>query len=115
MADQQTRGSARRTVRKFTPEQRAQIVAESREVGATVRAVAQRHGIGPTLLSMWRQQAAAGAQAALRRTGFAAVRVAATSTPAEGVIEVDLDQRTVRVRGVVDGAMLREVLAAARC
>ena len=34
MVDQQTMGSTRRTVRKFTPEQRAQIVAESREVGA---------------------------------------------------------------------------------
>lgn len=107
MQDQQTTGSgARRTVRKFTAEQRARIVAESREAGATVRGVAQRHGIGPTLLSMWRQQAGAG---------FAAVRVEAPARPAEGVIEIDLDQRTVRVRGVVDGAMLREVLAAARC
>jgi len=116
MLDQQTAGSGiRRTVRKFTAEQRAQIVAESREAGATVREVAQRHGIGPTLLSMWRQQAGTGRQAAARRPGFAAVRVQAPARCAEGVIEIDLEQRMVRVRGVVDGAMLREVLAAARC
>jgi hypothetical protein len=31
------------------------------------------------------------------------------------VIEIDLERRCVRVRGSVSGAMLREVLAAARC
>jgi|SRR5919109_4524794 transposase len=115
MMDQQTMGSGtRRTVRKFTTEQRQQIVAESHEAGTTVREVAQRHGIGPTLLSMWRQQAAKGVRAATRHAGFAAVRVATASRSTEGVIEIDLDHRVVRVRGTVDGAMLREVLAAAR-
>jgi len=102
----------RRTVRKFTSEQRQQIVAESHEAGATVRAVAQRHQIGASLLSLWRQR---DAQARLSRSaGFAAVRVTAPAPSAAGVIEIDLDQRCVRVRGRVDAQMLREVLAAAR-
>jgi hypothetical protein len=43
---------------------------------------------------------------------FAAVRVA--TAPTEGVIEIDLAGGCVRVRGIVDAGMLREVLAAAR-
>jgi hypothetical protein len=43
---------------------------------------------------------------------FAAVKVSAA--PADGSIEIDLVGRCVRVRGIVDGTMLREVLAAAR-
>ena len=47
-----------------------------------------------------------------RPTKFAAVRVAATQR--EGVIEIDLTGGCVRVRGIVDAQMLREVLEAAR-
>lgn len=102
----------RRTVRRFTSEQRQQIVAESRQAGTTVRAVARRHQIGASLLSLWRQR---DAQArVLKSSGFAAVRVSASASPAPGVIEIDLDQRCVRVHGCVDAQMLREVLAAAR-
>jgi hypothetical protein len=43
---------------------------------------------------------------------FASVQV--TAAPAEGVIEIDLHVGCVRVRGRVDGTMLRDVLAAAR-
>jgi hypothetical protein len=43
---------------------------------------------------------------------FAAVKVSAA--PADGSIEIDLVAGCVRVRGIVDGTMLREVLAAAR-
>lgn len=107
-----TRSGARRTARKFTSEQRQQIVAESREPGATVREVAQRHQIGPTLLSMWRKRDTRGRQPG--DAGFAAVRVTALTPSATGVIEIDLDQRCVRVRGRVEAQMLREVLAAAR-
>jgi len=109
---QKSSTGARRTVRKFTVEQRQQIVAESRQAGATVRAVAQRHQIGASLLSLWRQRDAQARQ--LRRSGFAAVRMSAPALPATGVIEIDLDQRCVRVRGRVDAQMLREALAAAR-
>jgi hypothetical protein len=44
------------------------------------------------------------------RGGAVKVRAA----PADGSIEIDLVAGCVRVRGIVDGTMLREVLAAAR-
>jgi len=109
-----TARKTRRKVRKFTLEQQQRIVEESFAAGASVRDVALRHDVRPTLLSTWRQQAARGTQRMGKHPRFAAVRVAAMAAAVDGVIEIDLDQRAVRVRGVVDGAMLREVLAAAR-
>jgi transposase len=111
----------RRVIRKYTDEQRRMMVAESLVVGATVRAVAQRHGVRPNLLSYWRRRSRAipaAAQAASGAARFAAVAVAMPRRdPADdnqGVIEIDLQRSCVRVRGVVDAAMLREVLAALR-
>ena len=43
---------------------------------------------------------------------FAAVRV--DVAPVDGTIEIDLSNRLIRVRGIVDAGMLREVLAATR-
>lgn len=101
----------RRVVRRYTDEQRRTMVAESLVAGATVRVVAQRHGVRPNLLSYWRRQ-----QGALGG-GFAAVAVT-TKEPvgslAAGVIEIDLSSGCLRVRGIVAGTMLREVLAAVR-
>jgi transposase len=102
-----------RTVRRFTAEQRAQMVAESYTAGVTISAVARRHGIRPTLLSYWRAIAGTTGKRASRAATLAAVRVSAPSAR-DGVIEIDLANGCVRVRGSVDGAMLREVLAATR-
>jgi transposase len=110
----------RRVLRKYTDEQRRTMVAESLVAGATVRAVAQRHGVRPNLLSYWRRRSRAmpaAAQAASGAARFAAVAVAVPRRdPADdqGVIEIDLQRPCVRVRGVVNAAMLREVLAALR-
>jgi transposase-like protein len=53
----------RRVVRKFTAEQRAQMVAQSYAPGVSVREVAQRLGVRPNLLSYWRGlQNSAGVQ-----------------------------------------------------
>ncbi len=95
----------------WTAQQRRRIVADSRVAGATVREVAQRYGVRPNLLSAWRRQ---GEAPPLRGkpVKFAAVRLRAA--PMEGSIEIDLAGGCVRVRGIVDGTMLREVLAAAR-
>jgi len=54
----------RRTVCKFTAEQRRRAVAESLVPGASVRAVAQRNGVRPNLLSYWRKQLGASGAAA---------------------------------------------------
>jgi len=107
----------RRPVRKFTAEQRRRAVAESLVAGASVRAVAQRHGVRPNLLSYWRKQYAVGgaaAFAAVRVSGGSHARGTAEIDSHAGVIEIDLASRCIRVRGIVDGAMLREVLAATR-
>ncbi len=95
---------------KWTAQQRRRIVAESRVAGAAVQEVAQRHGVRANLLSAWRRQD--NASRARKPVKFAAVKVSAA--PVDGLIEIDLVARCVRVRGIVDGTMLREVLAAAR-
>lgn len=95
---------------KWTAQQRRRIVADSRVAGASVQEVAQRHGVRANLLSAWRRQD--DASRARKPVKFAAVRVSAA--PVDGSIEIDLAGGCVRVRGIVDGRMLREVLAAAR-
>ncbi len=94
---------------KWTAQQRRRIVADSRVAGASVQEVAERHGVRANLLSAWRRQDASRAAKSVK---FAAVKVSAA--PANGSIEIDLVAGCVRVRGIVDGTMLREVLAAAR-
>ena len=98
---------------QWTAAQRVQIVAESLVAGATVQSVAARHGIRAALLTSWRRKQrvkpASGVTQSVAR--FAAVRVA---PPSDGVIEIELANGCVRIRGVVSGAMLREVLAAVR-
>jgi transposase-like protein len=96
----------------WTLAQKRQAVAESHAVGANVAEVAQRHGVRPALLSSWRRQVARMAQAPKKPAKFAAVRVMAAAV--EGVIEIDLAGGCVRIRGMVDARMLREVLAAVR-
>jgi transposase len=94
---------------QWTVEQRRRAVADSRVAGASVQEVARRHGVRANLLSTWRRQADT---ARTKSVKFAAVKVKAA--PADGLIEIDLLAGCVRVRGIVDGTMLREVLAAAR-
>jgi len=95
---------------KWTAAQRRRAVAESRLAGASVQEVARRHGMRANLLSAWRRQDQAARAA--KQVKFAAVKLSAT--PEDGSIEIDLVAGCVRVRGIVDGTMLREVLAAAR-
>jgi transposase len=95
---------------KWTAQERRRVVADSRVAGASVREVAQRHGVRPNLLSAWRRQDAESRAA--KPVKFAAVKLSAA--PAQGLIEIDLAGRCVRVRGIIDGTMLREMLAAAR-
>ena len=95
---------------KWTAEQRRRIVADSLVAGASVQEVAQRHGVRANLLTAWRRQDAASRTATPLKFAAVKLRVA----PADGSIEIDLAAGCVRVRGIVDGAMLREVLAATR-
>jgi transposase-like protein len=96
----------------WTLAQKRQIVAELYAAGANAAEVAQRHGVRPALLASWRRQATRMATSSKKVAKFAAVRV--VTAPSEGMIEIDLASGCVRVRGIVDAGMLREVLAAAR-
>jgi hypothetical protein len=96
----------------WTPTQKRQIVEESYASGANVAEVAQRHGVRPALLSSWRRQVSRMGTSSKKAAKFAAVRVA-PALP-DGTIEIDLAGGCVRVHGIVDAGMLREVLAAAR-
>ena len=51
---------ARDRRRRWSDEQKLRIVAESGEPGASVRAVAARHDVYPSLLHTWRRQARRG-------------------------------------------------------
>ena len=96
----------------WTPAQKRQAVAESYAAGANAAEVAQRHGVRAALLSSWRRQVARMGESTKKPITFAAVRVNAPA--AEGVIEIDLAGGCLRIRGIVDARMLREVLAAVR-
>lgn len=108
--------TSKRTVRgRWTAEQRQQIVRASLVAGASINEVAQRFKIRPNLLSSWRRRHAAALAASkgkAKPARFAAVRL--NAIPVDGTIEIDLVNRLVRVRGIVDAGMLREVLAVAR-
>ena len=98
--------------RSWTRTERQQIVDESHAEGADVAEVAQRHGMRLVLLQKWRRQNLSQAMSGKPRVKFAAVKVRRSAV--EGMIEIDLSGGVVRVRGIVDAQMLREVLAAAR-
>jgi transposase-like protein len=119
MEDQSGTGSTvvkRRTVRgRWTAQQRQEIVEASLVTGASINEVAQQYGVRANLLTAWRRRHAAATAVSKPKAGatrFAAVRVKAI--PVEGTIEIDLSSRLIRVRGIVDVGMLREVLAATR-
>jgi transposase-like protein len=95
----------------WTMEQKRQIVAESHLAGASLAEVAQRHGVRVALISSWRRYFLGTSRTADKSTKFVPVRVGAVP---DGVIEIDLGNGCVRVRGIVDAHMLREVLAATR-
>jgi len=96
----------------WTKEQKRQIVTESHLAGANLAEVAQRHGVRVALVSSWRRYFLRTSPTAEKSTNFVPVRVGAV--PTDGVIEIDLGNGCVRVRGIVDAHMLREVLAATR-
>lgn len=115
-------GSGRR--RRWTAEQKAQIVTESYERGDTVCEVARRHGLTPQQLFAWRRDAR-GAEAASGESGMAfapviveAGRPSADAPIAPGqpgrlaVIEITIGAATVRIAPGTDAATLQTVLRA---
>jgi transposase len=120
------RGQARR---RWSDEEKRQLVAETFMPGATVHAVAQRHGVNTSQLFTWRKRyrgdlglpapAPAPAAAAFAAVEFVAARSPTETSEAEvhphaqGVIEIDLPRRgRLRISGCVDPAVVTAALRA---
>lgn len=119
--------SGRRT---FSREYKLEIVQECGAPGASVAAVALSHRINANQVRKWIVQHRAGRlwplppgtaallpvslQPTARSTQFAASQSAppAPQACASGVIEIEFDVARVRLRGAVEGAVLRTVLDA---
>lgn len=117
-------GDTRR--RRWLPEEKAAILAESCQPGASVSEVARRHGVNRNLLGTWRRQArrndgGAGpalvpiriVEAATATAGPAgeAKRKRVVSRSAPGSIDIETCGVRVRVNGPADAAVLQQVLA----
>ena len=113
--------------RRWSLEEKLRIVAESREPGASVRAVAARHDVYPNLLSTWRNLERRGRLALASPTRFVPIHLIETAPPsavtpppaaqrpAVDGIEITLpDGSRVRVGNDVSLTSLRRVMAALR-
>lgn len=108
-------GAGRR--RAWTPEQKAEIVADSNRSGASVSAVARRHGLTPQQLFGWRRDARRQAEGPAPVPAFVPVVVEAdavmpTSGPELHLIEVVIGAVTVRIPRGVDSTTLEAVVRA---
>jgi transposase len=110
--------------RRWTADEKAQILMESLAPGARISDVARRHNLNRGLLQAWRRQAAGAKPPGQPTAAFvpicctddvaptpAALPVPQTSSAGPGVIEIELGRARVRVQGVVDADALRLVLA----
>jgi len=113
--------------RRWSVAEKLRIVAESDEPGASVRAVAARHDVYPSLLHTWRRQMRQGHLTSPGVAPFVPIRLlhpapqaappspASSERPASEMIEVVLpDGSRVRVGNEINLAALRRVIAALR-
>ena len=117
-------GAGRR--RAWTAEDKAEIVAESYECGASVSAVARRHGLSPQQLFGWRRAGRKGSVGESRESGFAfapviveGVRPGSLPTvPGDqggsALVEIAIGVATARVPPGTDAATLTMVPRAMR-
>ena len=111
-------GTARR--RRWDAETKGRLVAESFEPGCSVSEVARRHDISSSLLFLWRRQAAKNAESKVRGGPAFVPMVVAGDAPAAPVVteacvvEVELGDVRIRIKGPVDRSVLREVFLAVR-
>ena len=121
--------------RRWSTAEKLRLVGETQEAGASIRAVAARHGVCESLLFTWRRQAREGVliepetpvfmpvhmieapPTAAQATPPMAARPTAPARPSvlSSLIEIELGNgRQVRVGSDVNLAALRRVLAALR-
>ncbi len=120
------RESVIRRRRKWSVQEKAQIVREALRSGAVLQEVAQRHGLHPSLLTRWRTQHQAVVKKVSRREAHLLpvrverarprARFAQPGHPSEssaklGTIEVEFSAgRRLHIQGIVDAQILRAVL-----
>jgi transposase-like protein len=98
--------------KRYTTEQREQLLAEVRSSGETVREVAARLGVGVSAAYLWVKEA--GASAEKKSVESAQAPVFARVVPKRllrGLV-VEVGSAAIRVEGEFDAKLLREVVAA---
>ncbi|PHR07091.1 MAG: IS66 family insertion sequence hypothetical protein [Sulfitobacter sp.] len=114
-------GGDRRRCRRWPEEVKARIVAETLVDGATVNAVARRHGMRPNHLSEWRRMAREGKLVLPNLEGIAfvpvtidKVDVALPELPVTDAGTLDLlkGDVTIRLPGDTPAARIAEIVAA---
>ena len=103
--------------RRWSGEEKARITAESFVAGAHVSDVARRHAMSLGLLHHWRRlarQAGSSGDAMFVPVLRQEDTSEAGSSGSGAMIEIALGGACIRVRGRVDGAALRTVIAAVR-
>lgn len=114
--------------RKYSVAEKLSMVEETRQPGASVPEVAQRHGVNANLLSVWRRLERQGLLMDGGRSKVPALLPVKVTTPTllptehavtpvppktSTSIEVDFGSgRRLRVLGPVDAAILRELVLA---
>ena len=107
--------------RPWTPETKAQIVAESFAPGAVVAEVARRHGLSPQQLHTWRRLARQGRLVLPAETpDFVPILAAVPETPlaaslaSDARVEIEVAGAIVRVSGAVARTELMDIFTALR-
>jgi transposase len=103
--------------RRWSIEQKREIIAEGLEAGARPSEVMRKHGISSSQLYSWRRQLTRrlDGKSGGQPTNFARVDLVTGAPRAESVIEIVLpDGTSVRVDGRVEDRALRCVLGALR-
>ena len=112
-------GCGRRN-RRWPEALKRQIVAETREPGASVSIVARRYDVNANQVFGWRLRyegwsADGGERSAAARLVPVALQPASSGRPDSGTIEIELpDGVRVRTTGPVDAVVLRHVLSVLR-
>lgn len=84
---------SKREYRRFTAEQKLEILREAEQPGVTASEVCRRHGLSPSVLYRWRAVAQGGSAVALKRD--------AQRKPRKDDAEVRLKAEIERLRAVV--------------
>jgi len=114
--------------RKYSIQEKRAMVEETRQTGASVPEVAQRHGVNANLLSVWRRLekqgllVEGGTSKALLPVKVATPTVlpserARVPEPAQREVTMSIEveftgARRLRIRGPLDRATLRELISA---